>query len=175
MKIIKIEVDWNEAYGNSPEFLVCVDELPDRKLFRYEQKETLFFAEYEGLVDFYSWNGTPSDGFGGRTFEITMKNGTKKKLIGPWSSRAGVMNHAGFTKCIDCTIYTNPDNIRKFGGLRGAITLELIMNWMKENECNFALSCEKFGIDEVYHPITLEGYKKPNSMEKVEVFYRRDD
>ena len=61
--------------------------------FRFEEREGLYRAQHEEFVKFYAWKGPGNEGgFGGSVFLITMQDGTKRKLLGPWSSRAGACN-----------------------------------------------------------------------------------
>lgn len=57
----------------------------------FEERMGIYRADVGDVVRYFSWTG-PGDGYGGRVFDITMINGEKKSLKGPWSSRAGVVN-----------------------------------------------------------------------------------
>jgi len=102
MKILGIDIDWMLGYGNDPRIMVKVDKLPDLNNLIYEQKGNLYFSHtIDGYVNFYAVNALRETGYGGRSFTLNMANGTTKVLKGPWSSRAGVMNNAGFEPCVD--------------------------------------------------------------------------
>jgi hypothetical protein len=107
MKPTKCAVEWYEGFANSPELRIVVDAFPDKKAFKYKQKGSLYFAELEGYVSFFSYS-KPDDGYAGRHFPITMKDGTEKTLIGPWSSCAGVMSPV-FTPVLDVTMQQEND------------------------------------------------------------------
>jgi hypothetical protein len=125
MRIIKGGVKWMEGWGNRPTIAIAVDKLPDRSALRYEQRGSLYYAELEGLVSFFSYS-RPDDGFGGRHFDIVMTDGSKKKLIGPWSSRAGAMNSVGFGPCVDVSICEGESNFDRRSFYDGAVTLEVL-------------------------------------------------
>lgn len=119
MKIVNAYIKWYNQYGNSPEWNIVVEDVPDYKELRYKQKGSLYFAEKDGLIKFFSWSG-PGEGYGGSVFNITMEDGSDKALKGPWSSRAGCMNHAGFKLCTDA--YVREEN--KTGLVSVAILVE---------------------------------------------------
>jgi len=62
----------------------------------------LWYAESDdGFVSYFAWSGGQQDGYGGRHFDITTVDGEEVTLKGPWSSRAGVMNKAGYGPVMD--------------------------------------------------------------------------
>jgi hypothetical protein len=125
MKILKAEVDWMKGWGNHPRLKVLVDRMPDHETLTYEKRGCLYFAEKEGYVSFYAYD-KPGDGYGGSIFPITLNTGEKVDLIGPWSSRPGVMNSHGFTPCVDVSITDEPKMFEGKGCFcAGHITLEL--------------------------------------------------
>jgi hypothetical protein len=126
MKIIKAKVDWKDGWSNNPSLIVLVDKMPDRNILRYEEKDGLYYAQHEGYVNFFYYV-QPNNGFGGRCFDIIMKDGSKEVLKGPWSSRASVANSAGFGPCIDVSI-TDSLKVWKRGYTfySGSITVELV-------------------------------------------------
>lgn len=65
---------------------------------------TLYFGVNPvGIVSFYAYPG-PGNGFGGAHIKVNTVSG-EETLIGPWSSRCGVMNHA-FQASMDITLET---------------------------------------------------------------------
>jgi len=108
MKLLDTKVDWYEEYANEPELVLIVDKMSLPNEFEYEkingEDTTLYFAEHEnGLVDFFSHSFNNQRGYGGRTFDLKMKDGTIQSIKGPWSSRPGVMNNF-FPHCIECKV-----------------------------------------------------------------------
>ena len=103
MKVLDAKVNWNQRWASDPTLKVLVDRLPSRDELVYEQKDTLYYAHKDGYVSFFHYS-KPDDGYGGRKFELKMKDGSVKILVGPWSSREGVMNAAGFIPCVGCPI-----------------------------------------------------------------------
>lgn len=57
----------------------------------FEQRGDIYRAEDGDIVQYYCYD-KPGGGYGGRRFDITMRDGSRRSLIGPWSSRAGVVN-----------------------------------------------------------------------------------
>ena len=71
----------------------------------YERREDLYFAvdERTGQVHYYAYSA-PGTGFGGAKINVTMLDGSTETLIGPWSSRCGVINRVGFTPSKEVSI-----------------------------------------------------------------------
>lgn len=128
MKILKGRVNWVDGYANDPRLEVLVDKMPDSKDLRYEERSGLYYAEFSGYASFYYYV-SPGEGFGGRIFNITMKNGTEKFLKGPWSSRAGIANKLGFGPCLDVSMTNNSNSYeRGYTFFASACTLKLVMD-----------------------------------------------
>ena len=130
MKILDATVRWNEKYSlNDPELAVLVDEVPDWDGMTFTQRGSLYFAEQGGYVKFYSWTGGQQEGYGGDHREIRLQTRgvvSKRVLRGPWSSRAGVMNQAGFTPSMDVLLATDPEVLRRgFTYSHASITYEM--------------------------------------------------
>lgn len=126
MRVLDAEVNWREHVANDPVLELHVDEIPDRREMRFEHnaERGLWYGEHGGFVMFYSWKGPKNEGgFGGQHYRITTVEGEDVILKGPWSSRAGVMNKAGFGPCVRARITTDPA-IRK-SGHTGAVTLRV--------------------------------------------------
>lgn len=67
--------------------------------------ELFFGSNDQGIVEFFSYSGE-GRGYGGNKFYLEMADGTERCLKGPWSSRSGVMNRAGFEPCSEITLQT---------------------------------------------------------------------
>jgi hypothetical protein len=119
MKLVKSSVRMYERYANDALYEIWVEGLPALEEMRYEKRGSLYYAEKDGYVVFYAYSG-PGDGYGGRTFNITLTDGTPLALKGPWSSRAGEMMKAGFPETVEVVI----DGI-----ISGAVTRE----WLTKN------------------------------------------
>jgi hypothetical protein len=120
MRLISAEVEWHEQYLNHPNLVLRVDKLPCPESMIYEERNKIFYAERFGYVSFFYYS-TPGDGYGGREFPITMKDGTSRILKGPWSSRASCVNRQGFGPCLDVTLLEG--NGSRYGAIAGAVTL----------------------------------------------------
>jgi len=105
---ISCEIDWMLKWANSPKIKITVDKLPEISDLRYQYKEPgMWFSEKDGYISFYYWLPPKQDnGFGGMQIPITMTSGEKVTLLGPWSSRAGVMNKHFLPQCVDVSIKT---------------------------------------------------------------------
>lgn len=123
MEIISASINWYERYVNNPVLKIETSEAAVRghNDFVYEEKDGCYFAEKDGFVSFFYYQA-PGEGFGGSHFTLNMKDGTKKTLIGPWSSRAGAMNCRFEQQCLD-VVYNN--------NLGGACTLETAQEAIK--------------------------------------------
>lgn len=119
MKLIRHDVNMHEGYANDANYRIWVDALPELSDLRYEKRGNLYYAEKNGYVNFYYYD-RPGDGYGGRQFPITLTDGTEVVLKGPWSSRAGVMQKAGFPETVEVTIN---------GIYAGAVTREWLTSY----------------------------------------------
>lgn len=130
MKVLKAKIDWMLKWSNSPTLQILVDKIPTD--LEYEQHGSCYFAEKEGYVNYYSYT-RPDEGFGGRKFELKMKDGSVKTLIGPWSGNSAFAAASGFTPCMECSIIDNPvDYERGYTFYAGNITIELAKQVIKE-------------------------------------------
>ena len=119
-----------------------MDKIPEMSEMRYEPKvvdeyTTLYFAELEGYVSFYASNNRDHNGFGGQTYELTLKDGSTTKLVGPWSGRPGVMNKEGFTPSCDVVYTTNRQtwmegSPNEAGNITIKLALEVIDNFLPQ-------------------------------------------
>ena len=139
MKILKARIEWMLKYANAPNIRLLVDKLPDHKDLRYERRGNLYFAEKDGYADFYSYS-RPDEGFGGREFRLTMVDGSEAVLKGPWSSRAAVMNGAGFPPTIPVSITDDPAVWERGFTFYGAhVTVDFVMPVLKKNRMHLEL------------------------------------
>lgn len=122
MKILSATVLWMQGYANDPRLEVTVDEIPSLDIMRFEKRKTLYYAEHEGYVAFFAWDGRPGRGYGGQRFPITMTDGTPVTLRGPWSASPSAMHSVGFGPCVDVVLKT-PDGYK--WGSAGHMTLKL--------------------------------------------------
>lgn len=127
MEFIKGRVNWMKGYGNWPHFELLVEGVPPMDEMRYERRDSYYLAEKDGCVSFFSYSG-PGSGYGGRGFEITLKDESKITLVGPWSGRATYANLL-FPHCANVTCHDNAKQYEKNngGGFSGAVTIE----WLK--------------------------------------------
>ena len=161
MEALDARVDWYLEFANSPKLILLVDKIPDSDDFVFEQRGNLYFAEKDGGVRFFAYSG-PDRGFAGRHFPIKMNDGTTKKLIGPWSSRAGCMNDAGFTKCVDIAYTDDPQAFRRgYTMFGGHCTLDLARKAVEKFLPEVDLVWINGRGEEVYDPVLKDGRRKP--------------
>lgn len=140
MKLIDARINWSKNYDNSPTLQLLVDKIPPLENLRYQERNGIFYSELEGYVSFFYYRSA-GEGYGGRKFLITMTDGTKKELIGPWSSRAGAVNSVGFGPCVDVSIADNLESYKRgYTFLAGAVTLDITKQAAKIADCD--LVCE---------------------------------
>ena len=96
--------DWakRKGYGNPPDLVIEVEQVPNLGDYRFESMpgadsgSTLYFAHLDGFVQYFSHNPKNESGFGGARYDLTLIDNSQVSLRGPWSSRAAVMEKAGF-------------------------------------------------------------------------------
>lgn len=134
MKLLDAKVNWRFDWANSPELMILVDEIPDykniphRKVVRREGnrfESTIYWGEQDGLVDFFV-STSDKNGYGGRTFDTLLEDGTREAVKGPWSSGCYAMNVNGFPLSADCLITTDLKAWDQgYAYIGGHITLEV--------------------------------------------------
>jgi hypothetical protein len=140
MDIYDAKVNPHKGYENMPSLEVFLrDRTPDRNELRYKTKKvdnsTLYFAEKDGYVSFFLHNPRDQTGYGGSTFEVTLIDGTKVRVKGPWSSRAAVMNNYFQPHCMECVFYQ--EGQRKYSGVAGAIAMPLAQKVLQQYQPNW--------------------------------------
>lgn len=124
MEIWDAEIDWREDFGNPARLINYVNKVPNHTdvTFTGNTETGLWYGENEdGYASWFAWDGGQQDGYGGRHYELEMEDGSTQVLKGPWSSRAGVMNKAGFGPCMDVLYRTHEEQL---GGRSGGMTVE---------------------------------------------------
>lgn len=113
MKVLGAKIRWSLGWANKPSLKLLVDHLPPMDKFRFAFVQRgkgadhgLYWSELEGYVRILSYRG-PSDGFAGRTFNITLADGTPKALKGPWDCGAAYANRY-FAHSIGVAITSDP-------------------------------------------------------------------
>lgn len=95
MNKINISVNWMKGWGNSPRIEVkgiTVPTWPDESTPIWEKSGGFHRAIIGPFVFYFYTDGKPTEGYGGRRFAGTFKDGTTFEYKGAWSSRAGCMN-----------------------------------------------------------------------------------
>lgn len=128
VSIVSGRVFWYEQYANRPHLEVVLEGQPAYSDFRWtkysvaaeprprrhgnglyaaETYGDFYFAELGGECTWLSYIG-PSEGFGGRVFKLTMKDGSKVELKGPWASRGSIANRLGLGPLVDVVVVGDP-------------------------------------------------------------------
>lgn len=113
-----VEIDWADGWANDPRVNVKANREPKAEEFLYEHKESYYFARV-GCVCRFVHYVRPGSGFGGRTFHLTMKDGSIESLYGPWSGNSLGARRAGFPAT------------KEASGAGGAITIEALVPLLK--------------------------------------------
>ena len=139
MKILKAEIQLYKDFDNAPNIKILVDKIPSHNMMIYNQKEYIYYAQCGGYVSYYSYTG-PDEGYGGRTFELNMADGSVKKLKGPWHCGSRIANKY-FDECVECTITEDPIAWKNgFTFYSGAITLKKFKLACKMAQCGIGKS-----------------------------------
>lgn len=111
MKLLKATVVQMPYNSQHLDIIVSIDgEIPSYQDIRYEARpidkrgSILYRGQHEdGRVSFFC-QADDKSGFGGAEYPITLLDGTKVTLKGPWSSRAGVVNAIFHDRppCVEC-------------------------------------------------------------------------
>ncbi|HXM57233.1 MAG TPA: hypothetical protein VOB72_17670 [Candidatus Dormibacteraeota bacterium] len=75
------------------ELHLLVNHVPRREELRWRQHGPIYLAERDGFVSQLYYEG-PGDGFYGAVFHLTMEDGSRRELIGPFSGGAHTVNEA---------------------------------------------------------------------------------
>jgi hypothetical protein len=113
-----------------------------------------------GFVRYFAHSGLNRDegGYCGATFKF-LHNGQPRSVKGPWSSRAGCVNEAGYN-VVDVTL-RDP----KGGSYSACITYALLMQLLDEQQPDFCVVLNTTG-EPVYYPsIMPDCVMKPNRRE----------
>jgi hypothetical protein len=92
MKLLDAKVNWFENWANHPQFQILVDGTPKLEDYRFQKHGNLYYAELDGSVSIFWWNGKPGEGYAGGSFDIIMADGEPVTLKGPFSSNSMVFN-----------------------------------------------------------------------------------
>lgn len=162
MKVLDCRVNWMEKWDNKPYLELMVDRIPEDSEMIFEQKDDLFYAEKDGYVRFFYYS-QPGNGFGGARYPITMKDGSEMILKGPWSSRAGCMNNAGFKPSLDVVITNDKEAFdRGYTFLASHATLEICEKAVEKFCPEVMLKEEDYYGETCYHPVLKDGRRKPD-------------
>lgn len=164
MKILKSKIDWMLGWSNSAKLEITVDKIPESDKYEFKDVggERLYYSNNEGLVSFLSGHPDfPSTGYGGRKFELKMKDGPNHVLIGPWSSRSGVINKLFEPHCVEVVLYGSEGSFPGLG-CSSAMTIELATKCLKIVHPDLEFQIVKKWDDEIYYEIDKELRNKYN-------------
>jgi hypothetical protein len=135
MKVHRADIDWQERFRAEPKLLLHVDVVPridevEHTSLMLDGGEVLYVGTREdGYAHFLLHNPRNGRGFGGSVFVLPMADGSEEHLVGPWSSRAGVVNaygaQGGWPDIVDVVLLP-----QRGGRMAGAVTLKLAREWV---------------------------------------------
>lgn len=145
-KILKARIDWMDGWGNSPTFQALMDgdssNHYDKEYFGWEGRNGLYRSQIGNSISFKAYTA-PGDGYGGSTFNVGLKDGTRLDMKGPWSSRPGCVNKYFPDRPLVVGVNTTDNAIRfqqpHFGGFAGDIAADHLIEWFRRN--NFECDC----------------------------------
>ena len=163
-KILAIEVEWNREIHNDPELKVLVNHMPGLEAFEFIRNEAgLYWGVFGDVVKYMFHSDPPEEpqrGFGGRVFTLQMLDGNYVKLVGPWSSRAGLVN-LDFPITVDVSITDDPvAMMRGYTLFSGAVLLESVNWWMlkqRKREFNWRMVRKVDGGEPIWVPRPITG------------------
>ena len=161
MEIKDMRVDWMQGYGNHPRIEILVNKIPDFPFeeFKFVKKGKIYYAEKEGIAKFFSYPGdSPGEGFGGSKFEITLKNGDKKTLIGPWSSNSGYVNSLGFGPVINVGIEDSKEKWNRSRCVFGVYILKSKIESKLNKYFSDVVLSEERGLYSIEYIPSLQGF-----------------
>lgn len=106
------------TFSSDPNLRIVVDRQIPSEEFRWDQvAPRLFLGECDGWFEYHHHDGSDANlgGYSGRAFTITMRDGTRKVLRGPWSGgEYSVWRDAGI-KLVNVLTKIEGDTIYTFG------------------------------------------------------------
>jgi len=160
MKILDMKINWNYKCSNKPRIQVLVDEIPKIDDMLFSVNGNLYYSEIDGYVRFFYYN-RPGDGYSGQIYHLRLDNGKQIDLVGPWSSRASVMNDVGFAHCTEVSLTTEPETMIKghtfFGG---AMSVSVLREAMKKHLPDHELIVD-LNNDETSYIVVKKGVTDP--------------
>jgi hypothetical protein len=117
--VIDIDVRWGDGYANSPSLAFLVAGLPERdeetvySKHRHPQGTTIYWNECDGFVWWFSWRGTPDDGFGGWRRAVRIDDGTTEIVTGGWHGAPPAAMDAGLPACVDVAVIRVEDPLNR--------------------------------------------------------------
>lgn len=166
MRIIDVSVNWMTRYANRPTFEIKIEgSLPSLETATFRaiplEHGTLYFGTHEDspIVHFFYHDSQNERGYAGTKFDLTMSDGSTVSLVGPWSSRAGVVNRYVNDHILDVTLIPS-DGYR----MSGAIRVEDVREWLATNKPEILV--EQYPFDDLdirYEPKHIVDGFKPES------------
>jgi hypothetical protein len=148
-----VKIDWMKGWGNAPRIIlegIKVPEYPAETDPIWEKLSNGLHVARKGVFVFYFYsNGKPTEGYGGRRFAGTFKEGTTFEYKGAWSSRAGCVN----------PVYNDPIVDVVVGSIATAVTVEFLDSiW--DFDTRIQLFGRRDGHDFTYEPTYRGLYKR---------------
>jgi len=124
---IRVEEKPHDTFGPVIHIETHNNVLPNITDFTFIRQGPIYYAERQGWCMFFSYS-KPGNGYGGSHIPIKMADGTDKTLIGPWSSRAGVINKLGLGPCAQVLVdnFVTHMTVRRLNTLLAPIGWKLV-------------------------------------------------
>lgn len=159
-KIDHLSVDWCERWANRPRFLVTFEPAPPIEAYR-ELRDGILLSIVGERAEFLCYTG-PGTGYGGRRIPIKMADGSRRVLIGPWSSNSGEVN----TRVQEAEHVVEAVDDERYST---AVTVAGILRYIDDHpDCGFGLAQVTWGGSIWYEP-TLNGSVKADRVSPVKV------
>lgn len=139
MDIVDVSADWMEGYGNYPSIILHVDEIPGINPIMTDKDGVWYGCDENGLAKYYAWKGPLNEGgFGGAKIEVLTEMGVVR-LLGPWSSRATVVNRVFRLNdpIVDVYLQRTTDVWRKHVAIKLSVLMELNLPFFLVREDSF--------------------------------------
>jgi hypothetical protein len=121
--------------GAPETLLLYVDRIPRIEEMRWRERDGHYVAELDGFVSNFA-HDPDGQGFYGASFELTMEDGSRRTLVGPFSGGAWAVNEA-FPELGGVVEATATDSAFTFDGNFGGMAIKLTTARLAEINASF--------------------------------------
>jgi hypothetical protein len=164
-KIVDVKINWMEGWGNSPRVQILFDKVPAHDDLRFDaRKDFCYLAVDEGgYANFWYWKPYSNNfGMGGREFDITLRDGSKLTLRGPWSSNSQSMNERFATHVMEAEVTDNRDAFERGHTFSSAaVTIAALLRYLAEHpEADWRIAIIENVAGQWYNAVRADGTPK---------------